>query len=63
MDLPFLEDFTHVGLDSWHGAMTGSTKSPPWAPLTCGNTRRLPTLASILSFLDVRSQKSEVFQR
>lgn len=61
MDLPFPEDFTR-----WIGLLAQcserSTNRPP-GTLTCGNTRRFPTLAPIISFLDVRSQKSEVFQQ
>lgn len=30
MDLPFPEDFTHVGQDSWQAALGGSTNSPHW---------------------------------
>lgn len=67
MDLPLPEDFTHVGLDSWQAAVGGTQTAPlghRWrSPFTCGNTGRLPSLASIISFLDVRSQKSEVFQQ
>lgn len=59
MDLSFPEDVTPVGLDSWQAAVGGSTTlGHRWR-----SPGRLPTLASIISFLDVRSQKSEVFQQ
>lgn len=57
-----LLDWTHGKLQ-WEEAQPWGTGGEAHLPLTCGNTGRLPTLASIISFLDVRSQKSEVFQQ
>lgn len=49
----------------WVGAQQPplGTRGEAYSSLTCGNTGKLPTLASIISFLDLRSQKSEVFQQ
>lgn len=46
-----------------HNSPHWGTSGEAYSPLTCGNTGRLPTLASVISFLDLRSQKIEVFQQ